>query len=135
MFKFEEYPEIMDAHKKSNKLENITYKESSRCERNGLDCLNDEKWQKAMEESKNFNHNIYAEIIYKIFKEKKPIMIWKKTGEKTNWDKIFEKKDFSDLSDRQKKILYMMIEEERPYILPPEYYDDRDWFEEVKKKS
>ena len=134
MFKFEEFPEIMKAHKISEKFSLASYTQEFRSERKGIDGSKDKKWGQSIRNCDEFDENIYAEIIYNIFKDIKPILVLKKTGEKSTWDEIFKNDKFEDLDKRQRNILYMMVEYERPYRLPDEYYNNKDWFEEVKKK-
>lgn len=90
-------------------------------------------WGKSIEDAANFDETIYAETIYNVFKEIKPALRYFRTGENHDWDEIFEGKEFKDLNSKQRKTLYMMIDYERPYRLPDEYYDERDKFEEIKK--
>ena len=48
------------------------------------------------------------------------------------WDNCYGE-TFEELDERQRKTLYMMVELERPYRLPDEYYDERDWYQEYLK--
>lgn len=132
MFKYDEFPEIKKMHEISVKKNDLTYKKEFKFYKFNTKKSREE-WKKSIEDEGDFDESIYAETIYNFFKEIKPQLTYLKTGEKFEWDKIFEQKKFEELDSKQRKIAFMMVEYERPYILPAEYYDERDRMEEKLK--
>ena len=136
MFKYNDYPEIKKAYKKLNSLRNAMYKAEFACEKSGgANKSKEENWQKAYDAFVDFKLNVYAKLIYDFFTPIQPILIDKSTGEQKKWADIFSQNDFSELDTDRKKMLVLIVDDERPYRLPDEYYDDKDWFEEQKKKD
>ena len=132
MFKFDEYPEIKKAHEMSEKLSMKSYAEEFKGEIKGILGSKNDSWGKAIKNCQDFDENVYPKVVFDTFCEIKPTLTYKKTGESFNWDSVFENKPFDKLDLKQRKTLYMMVEYERPYRLPDEYYDERDWYEECK---
>ncbi len=132
MFKFNDYPEIKKAHEMSEKLSMKSYAEEFKGERKGILGSKNDSWGKAIKNCQDFDENVYPKVVFDTFCEIKPTLTYKKTGESFNWDSVFENKPFDKLDLKQRKTLYMMVEYERPYRLPDEYYDERDWYEESK---
>lgn len=133
MFKFEEFPEIMKAHKISKKYNARINAEELKFERKIT--KDKSEWGKAIQQGMDFDLNEYSKVVFQQFNTIKPKLTLKKTSEIVSWEIVFENKNFEELSEKQRKTLMMMVECERPYRLPDEYYNNKDWFEEVKKKS
>lgn len=126
MFQFDLFPEILKAHKKSRQLsKKINAAEIKNVNRGG-DPNKDSKWQSVLDEGLKFDSETYPQIIYNVFSPIKPDLTIKKTGEIIKWDSLFFNKPFDELSNDQKTILYLMVEAERPYLLPQEYYNKTD---------
>ena len=132
MFKFEEFPEIMKAHKISKKYDARINAEELKFERKIT--KDKSEWEKAIQQGMDFDLNEYSKVVFQQFNTIKPKLTLKKTSEIVSWETVFENKNFEELSEKQRKTLMMMVEYERPYRLPDEYYNNKDWFEEVKKK-
>jgi len=133
MFKFEEFPEIKKAHEISENFDMKTYKKEFAYEKSAKN-KDREKWATSIKNENDFNVQVYANVIYDVFSKIKPVLKIVKTGEIVNWNDCFGE-TFEALDEKQRKKLYMMIELERPYRLPDEYYDERDWYEECKNKK
>ena len=135
MFKYDEFPKIKAMHEKSRKKSADTYSAEFKLERSG----GNSKFQRELEESadraKNFDLTTYSQVIYEEVSPLKPVLTKTKTGEKVSWEEYFGSKVFDDLNEIQRKTLFMLVEYERPYRLPDKFYNDRDWFEEQKKKD
>ena len=135
MFKFDMFPEILKAHKKSKQLS----RKINAAEIKNLNCgggsKQDSKWQSTLDEGLKFDSEIYPQIIYEIFSQIKPELTNKKNGETVKWDKVFENRKFEELTSDQKTILYLMVEAERPYLLPKEYYDETDRISAMLKRK
>lgn len=135
MFKFDEFPKIKAMHEKSRKKTADTYSAEFKLERSG----GNPKFQRELEESadraKSFDLTTYSQVIYEEVSPLKPVLTKIKTGEKVSWEEYFGSKVFDDLNEIQRKTLFMLVEYERPYRLPDKFYNDRDWFEEQKKKD
>ncbi len=130
MFKFDEYPEIKKAHKTSEKFDALTYKKEFAYEKSDKN-EDRKKWATSIKNEKDFNKKVYASVIFDVFSKIKPVLKIVRTGEMVGWDSCYGE-TFEELDERQRKTLYMMVELERPYRLPDEYYDERDWYEESK---
>ena len=120
MFKFDEYPEIKKAHKTSEKFDALTYKKEFVYEKSDKN-EDRKKWAESIRDEASFNEQI------------KPVLTVVKTGEKVAWNKCYAE-TFEKLDKNQRKTLFMLIEDEYPYRLPDEYYDEKDWYEECKNK-
>ncbi len=125
MFKFNEYPEIKKAHEVSVKLDKKFYRKEFELEKVGESEEIKSEMYKIIEETRNYTENEYAKIIFDQFDPIKPVLKVKKTGEKIDWDAIFENKKFEELSPRQRKTLYLLVEGGYPYLLPSEYYNQK----------
>lgn len=133
MFKFEEFPEINKVHEMNEKMLKKMYSaEMKHLQNVGDDNLN--HWQKSIDEGLNFKTHVYSKVVFDIFSKLRPKLTLVRSGEKMDWNSVFGQ-DYDVLTNSQKKHLAMMIEDEMPYRLPDEYYNNKDWFEEVKKKS
>lgn len=133
MFKFEEYPEIKKAHELYNKFSKKMYKEEIKTlTKNGDEHYKD--WDKAITNALEFKTFVYSKIVFVAFSKLKPMLVCDKSGEKVSWDVVFGQ-NFDILIDGQKKQIAMLVENEFPYRLPDEYYNNLDWFEEEKKKE
>ncbi len=130
MFKFDEYPEIKKAHKMSEDFNMRTYKKEFAYERTNNSGAKT-KWAESIRDEASFNEQIYANIVFETFSKIKPVLTVVKTGEKVAWNKCYAEA-FEKLDKNQRKTLFMLIEDEYPYRLPDEYYDERDWYEESK---
>ena len=126
MFKFKEYPEINKAHKISRDWDKKAYQAEFECERSGGSIDKSKKWQDVIDEGKAYDEYEYPRVIYEVFSPIKPDLTLKKNGKIVKWDKIFKNKPFEELNSDQRSILLMLVEYERPYVLPAEYYDNRD---------
>ena len=135
MFKFDEYPEIKKAHEMSDKLDKMFYRKERECMKKGVDISSNTELGELIADSRNYKENEYARLVYETFKGLGLTLTQVRTGEKLKWDALFEKMNFEDIDSKHRKYLYMMIEEERPYRLPDEYYDEKDWYEECKNKA
>lgn len=133
MFKFEEYPEIKKAHELSRKWDKKAYQAEFECERSGGSIDKSKKWQGVIDNGMAFDDNVYPSVVFKTFNNIKPSLTKVKTGEIFTWDEIFEGKSFEELDNKLRKTLYMLVEYERPYRLPAEYYDNRDRIQEIIK--
>lgn len=135
MFKYDEYPEIKKAHTQLKRLRNAVYKAEFACEKSGGAKSKEDEWQKAHNLCVDFKLNVYAQVIYNTFTPIQPILTEENTGKETKWTDVFYQNDFSELDVNQRKMLVLIVDDEHPYRLPDKYYDDRDWFEEQKKKD
>lgn len=135
MFKFDKFPKIKAMHEKSRKKTVDTYTAEFRLERSGGNPKFQKNLEESMNKSRNFDLMAYSQTIYEELSPLKPILTKVKTGEKVSWEEYFENKVFDELDEKQRKTLFMLVEYERPYRLSEEYYDERDWFNEQKKKD
>ena len=135
MFKYDEYPEIKKAHSQLKKLRNAMYKAEFASEKSGGAKSKEDEWQKAHDSCVDFKLNVYARVIYNFFTPMQPMLTEKSSGKIAKWSDVFHQGDFSKLDNDQKKMLVLIVDDERPYRLPDKYYNDKDWFEEQKKKD
>ncbi len=133
MFKYDKYPKIKAMHEKSNKKRMDTYSAEFKLERSGGNPKFQRKLEEAIDKSDNFDLTTYSQVIYEELSPLKPTLTKIKTGEKFTWDEIFEKKGFEELDSTQRQILFMLVEYERTYRLPEEFYDKRDRIQEKLK--
>ncbi len=126
MFKYDEFPKIKAMHEKSNKKRMDTYSAEFKWERSGGNTKFQRKLEESMNKSDNFDLVTYSQVIYEELSPLKPILTKIKTGEKVSWEEYFESKVFDELNEIQRKTLFMLVEYERPYRLPEEFYDKRD---------
>jgi len=132
MFKFDEFPEIKEGHKKFRELEKKSYEleEKKLYSFFGklFEKLYEKKEQQAMNEVVKYRYGVYSKIIFDVFKQIKPKLTKVNTKETFQWNDIFDD-DFAKLTNNQVRILTMLVEDERPYVLPEEYYNDIDRME------
>lgn len=133
MFKFDKYPEIKKAHEISNDFDMKSYKREFAYEKSDSDKAR-AKWAKSIRNEEAFNEQVYANIVFDIFSKIKPNLTIVKTGKKVSWNECYGD-IFENLNRDQRKTLFMLIEDEYPYRLPDEYYDERDWYEECKNSK
>lgn len=133
MFKYDEFPKIKAMHEKSNKKRMDTYSAEFKWERSGGNTKFQRKLEESMNKSDNFDLVTYSQVIYEELSPLKPILTKIKTGEKVSWEEYFESKVFDELNEIQRKTLFMLVEYERPYRLPEEFYDKRDRIQEKLK--
>ena len=123
MFKYDEFPEIKKAHKQYNRLVNRYLSMGIKYQRTEDENLYNE-WGVAIQDALKYRNEGYGKIVFDVFKKIKPDINDSIEGKIRTWDELYGQ-DFDKLSDTLKKSLSMLIEEERPYRLPDEYYDDR----------
>lgn len=133
MFKYNDYPEIKKAHKICENFSKKMYAAEFKAEAKGTAKAN-EKWGQSIKNGLEFKTYVYSKIVFNIFAPLRPELTMVKDGKKYAWDSVFGQ-DFDALDPTHKKVVAMLVEDEFPYRLPDEYYDDKDWFEEQKKKD
>ena len=131
MFKFDDYPEIKKAHEINENFSMKMYAAEIKSYKKA-DASDDENWGKSIKNGLEFKTFVYSKIVFDVFAPLRPQLTMVHEGKKYEWDSVFGQ-DYNALSDAQKKYLSMMVENERPYRLPDEYYDERDKYEEFMK--
>lgn len=123
MFRYEDFPEINKAHKNYHKLVNRYTKAHIKYDKSGAENASN-KWGAGIQDAQTYRIEYYCKIVFDVFKAIKPDIKDKKEGTIYKWDELYGQ-DFEQLSPTLKKALSMMVEEERPFILPAKYYDDK----------
>ncbi len=134
MFKFDEYPEIKKAHEEYQDLMGRWYEleveedSYSKVEYSKMYSDYDRKIE-------NLMYNIYAKAVFDAFSPIKPTLraVWKK-NKPLKWEKEISD-TFDDCDEDQRRVLFGMVEEEDPYILPAEYYIGKTHVEEYLEKE
>ncbi len=128
MFKFDEYPEIKKTHGEYAQRRDEIYESEQ----------DDAKYWALREIQNNLKFNIYAKAVFDAFNPIKPTLraVWKK-NKPCKWEKVIAN-SFDECDEDQRVILFGMVEEETPYILPAEYYTGKTEIElyfENKERS
>ena len=124
MFKFEKYPKILEAHKIEMKNEKKMYSASRKYENSNYDNELKASFDKIFAEMEDFSYNVYAKVIFEEFNPIKPLLryVWEK-DKYIKWEELIGN-DFEKCTENQRKTLVNMIEQDRPYQLPDEYYTE-----------
>ena len=124
MFKFEKYPKILEAHKIEMKNEKKMYAASRKYENSNYDNELKASFDKIFSEMEDFSYNVYAKVIFEEFNQIKPLLryVWEK-DKYVKWEELIGD-DFEKCTENQRKTLVNMIEQDRPYQLPYEYYTE-----------
>mgnify|MGYP006934499672 CR=1 FL=1 len=124
MFKFEKYPKILEAHKIEMKNEKKMYVASRKYENSNYDNELKASFDKIFAEMEDFSYNVYAKVIFEEFNQIKPLLryVWEK-DKYVKWEELIGD-DFEKCTENQRKTLVNMIEQDRPYQLPDEYYTE-----------
>ena len=137
MFKFDEYPEIKEIHLKYQDLMDRWYKLEAE-----QSSYSKEKYSKIYKDYDkkidNLMYNVYAKAVFEAFSPIKPMLrdVWNK-NKPFLWDEIIAN-SFDKCDEDQRVVLFGMVEEEDPYILPAEYYTGKTEIElyfENKERS
>lgn len=131
MFKFDEFPEIKKAHEINEQKNDLTYKKEFKFYKFNTK-RSEKKWEESINDALYYKTHIYSKIVFDIFSKIRPQLTFFQDEEVHEWDDVFGQ-NFDALSDMEKRGIAMMIEEEEPYRLPAEYYDERDRMEEKLK--
>ena len=134
MFKFEDYPEILEMHEKDEKLNNKATRISIKIENNGEDEKLKNLFDNSNKECEYFEKNIYAKLIFDTFYKKIPYLINKKTKKKEKWNDVIGN-DFDKIPVNRKAELVTIVEGYSLYLFPPEYYNDIDRSEMFRIKA
>ena len=128
MFKYDDYPEIKKAHKMCVKFNKKMYNAEFRAEKKGTTKASEE-WDQSINNALEFKTFIYSKVVFEEFAPICPELTMVKDGKKYAWNSVFGQ-DFDALDPTHKKVVAMLVEDEFPYRLPDEYYDDRDRIQE-----
>ncbi len=117
MFKFDEYPELKKAHEEYARRRDEIYKIDD-----ASDDPDDPQYWNLRKIQDNFKFNIYAKAVFDAFNPIKPVLrdVWEKNKPCT-WEEIIGD-NFDECDEDKRGLLFGMVEEEDPYILPAEYY-------------
>lgn len=133
MFKYDEYPEIKKAHQLCVKFSKKMYNAEFKAEAKGTAKAN-EDWGQSINNALEFKTYVYSKVVFRAFAPLRPELTMVNDGKKYAWDSVFGQA-FNALDPTYKKLVAMLVEDEFPYRLPDKFYNDRDWFEEQKKKD
>lgn len=121
LFKFEDYPEILNYHNKYNQLVNKAYEieslyDNQKCSK--------EDYFKSLDYCNHFYENDYARIVYESFYGKNlKIKRWK-SKKIYSFDELFSK-PFDELTDVDKNNMMSIVELKYGWKLPSEYYNKK----------
>lgn len=129
MFKFDEYPQLKEIHEKYARLMQDWYQlevdeyKYSKEEYNKL-------FYSADREIEDLMFNDYAKHVFDAFNPIKPTLraVWEQ-NKSCSWEEIIAD-DFDECDEDKRRVLFGMVEEEDPYILPAEYYIGKTHVEE-----
>ncbi|MCM1404684.1 MAG: hypothetical protein NC133_04285 [Prevotella sp.] len=117
MFDFKKYSKLKEYHKKWNNLVDDTYKSESKFNRTN-EKKDHDLWVLANKKVEEFDE-IYAQEIFKILKDKKPILHNYIDEKYEKWDDVVKKYKLLTLGSW---VISLVEEDGGRYRLPPEYY-------------
>ncbi|MDR2201346.1 MAG: hypothetical protein LBP26_01060 [Clostridiales bacterium] len=123
MFKFDEYPGIKKAYREHKRLVNTAYKLESKIRAD--DEKSEEPVEAAIVASEKFDYEVFAPVIFSVFKDIKPKLYNGLTNKFEKWDKVFPDEWEKFTRNEKSHLLGLVLEIGcGGYWLPNEYYDD-----------
>lgn len=124
MFKFKEFPKINECHKELKRKDKLTDSAGHKYEWSNNDESLKAVYENSFKEMKSYMYNVYAKVIFEEFNAIKPLLryVWEK-DKYVKWEDLIGN-DFEKCTESQRRTVVNMIEQDRPYQLPDEYYTD-----------